>query len=439
MIQELKIQNILNNLNSKVKRESKEMAKFDIRDAGKIDVLNFILSFFTMFEENKKLTLSGWAIQLGFMIEGFVSKQAIGEKFYDRHLSHVKSLLTESLSLQLEDLNEKTNLDNQLFKSFKKVFLRDSVCFKLSASLADAFPGSGKGATARIQTVYELKSQVYEYFQLCSYRDNDQKAAADILPFLKKGCLVIQDLGYQCFDVYRQINKKGAFFLTRWSYGTILLNVVSGKRIDLLALLKKEGQIDMLVKLGATDQIEVRIVAKKVSQQVAEKRKRDAKRNQKKGTNHSPRYYKLLEWDIRITNVSKEIWTSDEVLLAYRLRWHIEIIYKAWKSGLNMDKKAIHKMSENKCTMFFYLMLLYAIVNCQVKYCYYRNKINQEYPDKDLSILKFYNFAQEFRKKIEEHKDSEYILKLVNKYCCYEKRKKRKNHEQLFNYQTSTS
>lgn len=438
MVQKLKIQDILKSTNKKVEAALLESPKFDIRSSGKITVLNFIESFFKMFEENKKLTLGNWSIQLGFQIEDLVSKQAISEKFYDRHLNHIKCILSESLSLKIAALNQKTNLDNDLFKSFNKVLLRDSVCFKLHESLSDAIPGSRNGAMARLQTAYDLKAQWYEYFTLCSYRDNDQKAAADILDYLDEDDLVIQDLGYQNFSVYRQIVEKGAYFLTPWSYGTILLDIDSGERIDFLRLLKEKGELDMQVKLGVTEQLEVRIVAQKLSEQVAARRKRDARKHQKSCTNHSKEYYEFLEWDIRITNVGEEIWTCDEVMLAYRLRWHIEIIYKAWKSSLNMDKKAVHKMNANKCKMYFYLMLLYAIINCQVKYCYFKIKLAERYPDKQLSILKFYNFVQEFRKKIEEYQDPEYILNLVVKHCCYEKRKKRKNHEQLLNYQYNT-
>jgi len=317
--------------------------------------------------------------------------------------------------------------------------VRDSVCFNLHDSLASVFTGSGKGSTARLQTAYELKSRSYEYFKLCSYRENDQKAAGDVLPYLEKNDLVIQDLGYQSFKVYGQIINKGAFFLTAWSYGSIIMDIDSGERIDLLALLKKEGQIDRMVKLGAIDQLKVRIVAKKIAPKVAAERKRKARKDHKKSTNHSNNYYKMLEWDIRITNVPKETWTLEKVLLAYRLRWHIEIIYKAWKSSLNMNKKAVHKMNASKCKMIFYLMLLYAVINCQVKYRYFLIKIKQRYENKDLSIVKFYNFAQEFRKYIEGNLESEHLLYLVVKHCCYEKRNKRKNYEQLFYYQANTS
>lgn len=439
MVQTLKVQDILNNLNETVKEKLKGIRQFDIRLSGKIDVLSFILSFFSMFEENKKLTLSLWSIQLGFIIGDLISKQAISSKFYDRHLNHIASILEESLSLKIESLNEKAVLDNGLFINFGKVLLRDSVCFNLHDSLADVFAGSGNGSTARLQTAYNLKTRSYEYFDLCSYRENDQKAAADIVSSLEKGDLVIQDLGYQSYKAYEEIIEKGAFFLTAWSYGTIIFDIDSGERIDLLSLLKKEGQIDQSVKLGVNDQLEVRIVAKRIAPKVAESRKRKARKDHKKSTNHSNDYYKMLEWDIRVTNVGKEIWTLEEVLLAYRLRWHIEIIYKAWKSSLNMNKKAVHKMNASKCKMIFYLMLLYAVVNCQVKYSYFYIKIKQRYTNKHLSILKFYNFAQEFRKYIEDNLESEHLLSLVVKNCCYEKRKRRKNHEQLFYYQANTS
>lgn len=439
MVQKLKIQDILKSINKKVEEQIKDDLKFDLRSSGKITVLNFILSFFAMFEGNKKMTLNWWSIQLGIIIGDIVSKQAISSKFYNRHLSHIENILKESLSLKIEELNEKGVLDNYLFSSFGKVLLRDSVCFNLHDSLANIYAGSGKGSTARLQTAYDLKSRSYTYFELGSFRRNDQKAAGDILPYLNKGDLVIQDLGYQSFKIYGLIMKRGAFFLTPWSYGTIITDIDTGERINLLALLKKKGQIDKIIILGVRDQVKVRIVAKRVSPKVAAERKRKARKDRNKSANHSKEYYKMLEWDIRVTNVPKDIWSLDEVLLAYRLRWHIEIIYKAWKSSLSMNKKAVHKMDANKCKMIFYLMLLYAVINCQVKYCYFLIKIKERYKNKDLSILKFYNFAQEFRKYVEDNLESEELLNLVMKKCCYDKRYKRKNNEQLLFCQPNTS
>ncbi len=56
-----------------------------------------------------------------------------------------------------------------------------------------------------------------------------------------------------------------------------------------------------------------------------------------KRTNHSERYYKLMDWNIYITNVPPAVWSSKDVDAVYPLRWRIETIFKAWKSNMCLE------------------------------------------------------------------------------------------------------
>src|SRR5437763_6344053 len=54
---------------------------------------------------------------------------------------------------------------------------------------------------------------------LDAYSDNDQGASGRVIPLLKKGDLLIRDMGYSVLQVFKQIIDNEAFFISRLHYG----------------------------------------------------------------------------------------------------------------------------------------------------------------------------------------------------------------------------
>ncbi len=50
----------------------------------------------------------------------------------------------------------------------------------------------------------------------------------------------------------------------------------------------------------------------------------------------SPKRLYLLAWNIFLTNVPSQLWPLRALQPIYRLRWRIEIIFKAWKNHLGL-------------------------------------------------------------------------------------------------------
>lgn len=433
-----KIQEILEkSLDAKEIAELGKETRFTIRKGGKIQPLNFILSFFAVFSVNQLMSLNNWSSALSFLLGDTVSKQALSQKFYDRHLNFIQKVLKHVMSKKMSYfLKKSVHLENtqELFKDFNRVFVRDSTCIKLDSSLSEFFPSSfrqtGQGATAKIQTAYNLKAFEYHYYDLGSYRDTDGKKAESVFEYAEEGDLVMEDLGYQSFDNYKKLMDKGIYLVTKWKYGTILFTEQEEERIDLLALLREKGEIDMVVKMGVEHKIKVRIVAKKLPKKVAQKRKKEARKNRHSKAKHAQNYLDFLEWDIVITTVPDTIWTAEQVLTAYRLRWHIEIIFKAWKSKLNFDKIVTHKMNANQCKTIIYLALLYVFLRSSLLFQFFQQQVRIHYKNKELSLLKFYDFLQTFLVQIQKV-PLELSIKIVVKHACYDKQPKRKNHHQL--------
>ncbi len=174
---------------------------------------------------------------------------------------------------------------------------------------------------ARIQTILDLKTMQFLSFTLSGFTRNDQAASGDIIPLCSAGDLIIRDLGYFALSTFQQLADKGVHFLSRLRFG---LNIyeLDGTAIALKSLLKKQNKVDRWVLIGEK-KVMVRLVMLPVPKEVAAEKKRKAKQDRDKRLNHSNEYYTWLEYNVYITTVDEQTWSTEDVLNAYRVRWQI--------------------------------------------------------------------------------------------------------------------
>ncbi|MCB9081177.1 MAG: transposase [Lewinellaceae bacterium] len=313
--------------------------------------------------------------------------------------------------------------------------------FKAAGWLSPFFPGpySHKGAcaTAKIQLRLNLLEENYEGLCLQSFRDNDQKHAGTILSSLQPHELVIRDLGYWSLPVFRGIAQRQAYFLSRYKYGVSCLEIDTKQPIDLLKYLKAQHRkgllvIDRPILRGKDEQLPVRLVAIKVPQQIAQYRRRKAATDRNQRAKHSSEYMQLLDWSIFITNVPQQTWSYREVLKAYGFRWHIETVFKCWKSKFKLGKLFEHKQSLSParvvitCLLFLLFLTLFFVPLAN-----YFIRAVQEKAQKQVSLMKLADFVKERFQDLLLAKDLEEFVPAVAYYCTYEKRNKRRNHLEL--------
>jgi len=82
--------------------------------------------------------------------------------------------------------------------------------------------------------------------------------------------------------------------------------------------------------------VRARLVALPAPEAVANERRRRARANRDQRLNPGREHLFLMGWSIFLTNVSREVWPAQSLAMVYRLRWRIEIIFKAWKSHLGL-------------------------------------------------------------------------------------------------------
>lgn len=374
-------------------------------------------------------TFNGWSLQIGILSGRCVSKQGLFDRIHEGTTAFAKQLVQHVLLYQT-----KKNYAAKLFDHFKKVVLHDSSTLHLPPILAFLFPGNhSRGeqkAVARIQTIIDIKGVKFLDFVLGSFTQNDQSASASILSHVKKGDLVIRDLGYFAIASFKKLIKAQVHFLSRLKYGVGIYDK-QGRQIALKKLLGKGKRVDRQVFIGIEKQVMVRLVMIPLPPEQAARKKRKARQDRDKRLNHSKAYYQWLGYSIYITTVGNDIWTAKQVAEAYRVRWQIEIIFKSWKTGFHMQEM-LHEGcgNEHRVKVSIYLMLLFMCLFINKIYVRYKNEIEKG-TDKLISLLKLAVFMANHM--IEIFLMSHAQLKAcIAQHCCYEKRYDRVNMAQVY-------
>lgn len=418
----------------------------------KTSITNLMLAFFFMALTGKN-GYHTWAKNLGRLIGGTVSKVALWKKMGKEQRDCLQAILERTFNIRLSVRFVAGKNSQVLFSPFGEIYLQDSTIISLPDDLSLYYKGSVSGgkqkSSMRLQVIYSLLSGSFREFGMHSFTDNDQGASGGIIKLLRPDDLVIRDLGYFVLNVFRQIASADAFFLSRYRYGTYIYDAHTGGQIQLKQVLK-DSIVDLQVVLGAEEKLPCRLVAVKLPDHVAAQKRRKAKEDRDKRLNHSKEYMDSLSWVIFITNISNQVWSPMEILKAYRLRWHIEIIFKGWKSHLNMAHlvpeapKANRKQEKYLCLYKYRLdstilmMLIFIIIFQVTIYTSLGLKIWQKFT-RLISSLKLCAYIADLREKILECNTLEDLEPDITYYATYEKRRKRLNHLerlfQLFDYQ----
>lgn len=373
------------------------------------------------------------ALGLSISTQTLISKTALFKRCKNNAVDFVKKVI-EAL-IASTDAVENLAFDVPIaLQSFRRIIVQDSTCIKLHSRLAEFFPGAknhtqSTQASLKIQAAFDVLSQQFIYFQLACFRDNDQSAAKDI-EFVKKGDLIIRDLGYFVLNAFQAIIDQGAFFVSRWQHNTALLDPQTKAPIQLLKILKKSpGKLDMSVLLGCKKQIPVRLVAIKLPQDIAQQRRRKAKNDRHPKANPSKEKLQLLGWELFITNIDFDVCETDVIAQIYGVRWQIEILFKSWKSYLNLKHAPSH--NRNTVELWVYAKLLLAtLIHIAVVKTQYQlitasaSRIAMS-PLKTISVVREIIIA-EFKGSIEKIHDGFYI-KLVVYFSRYERSKHRQH------------
>lgn len=271
------------------------------------------------------------ALQLGLMI----TERAVAKRFTPELVAFLREVFSRVLGKAVVVLP----VDSPLLKKFTAVFLGDSSTVGLPDECAAEFPGcggtsnSGKAAL-KLQVVWNLCTGKLTRLLIEPGRSSDAKSAAveDIPPV---GSLSIWDLGYFSLKRFRTWTDKGAYWISRLQPGTVVIDP-NGGSWNLRERLRQhlwDGPLDIMVWLGSEQRVPSRLIALRAPQEVAARRRQKAhEKAQKSGRTPTAEHLEWCNWTIFVTNCPADLLTWQEVVVLYRSRWQIELLFKLWKS-----------------------------------------------------------------------------------------------------------
>lgn len=226
-----------------------------------------------------------------------------------------------------------------LLDRFAAVLILDSTTTTLPDDLRERFPGCGGShgggqAALKLQVQWDLRSGAIDAVAIESGRDCDYKTSLQSAP-LTPGSLRITDLGYFDTEVFQRLDQQHIYWLSRLQFGTNVFTP-QGQRLSLLDWLGDQPGpfVDRPILMGTERKVACRIVAWRVPQEVANRRRQKliAETRRKDGRVPSKERLAWCDWTILVTNVAAEKLTAKEIAVLYRARWQIELLFKRWKS-----------------------------------------------------------------------------------------------------------
>jgi len=297
-----------------------------------------------------------------------ISKQALDSRFDESAVRFIKSILEEQFSNQIGQ-----SLDNGFLENFTRVSIKDGTRFDVPQRLKDMFPGFGGKVTSEaaicIQYEFDLKNGKMLDFDITSAKKTDYQDAKEKTTDIKKGDLIIRDLGYFSSEVLETIIKKEAFILSKLKTNITVydesMNEIDFSKLYSKMIRNKQSHAHIKVFIGEKRKIPVRLILNLVPEDVYQKRVRKTEReNKKKGSQTSQKYKIRAHFNLMITNVPEKDLPARQVYLLYKTRWQIELIFKIWKSTIGIHK--IHPMDYCRLMCLLYAKLIIILINSQI-------------------------------------------------------------------------
>jgi DDE family transposase len=264
-----------------------------------------------------------------------ISEAAFNERFDARAAECLRRVLEKALNYLFAARPEAI----PLLRRFATVSIEDVTIVGLPAELAQQFPGCGGPdpqagqAGWKLLTRWDVTTGRLEIRSPAPARDSERTLSADLAP-LPPNSLRLCDLGF--FDLGRLAadEPQGIHFVSRVP-ARLKVKVGAPAAVNVTTWLDRQtaDRIDTEAVLGIQG-LRCRLIALRLPEDVAQKRlRRLRKKLRQKGRKLSEHQRVMCQWTVLITDLPAETFTVEEICVLYRVRWQVELLYKAWKSG----------------------------------------------------------------------------------------------------------
>ncbi|MBU1044268.1 MAG: IS4 family transposase [Candidatus Omnitrophica bacterium] len=391
------------------------------RYGGKITGSIFLDLIVFNSDNLKKQSLNDMSIELLNNHKIHITKQSIHERFNTYALLFLKVVLEKILSQQFIDQDKTMG-----FPNVNRILIKDSTEFQIDESLSNAYPGSGGGgskAAVRIQYEYDILNGKINDLSINAFNDQDSRNSIDTIDIVKQGDLIIRDLAYMNLSVLSKISDQKAFYLSRINSSTKIYELVKGAycELDFVKLteemkIKKAAMLERQVYIGSREKLPTRLIIHLMPEDEVAKRLRRAKENnKKKGRGNLGKDFKARAGlNLFISNTKAEDIPIEKVWPMYTLRRQIELMFKIWKSLVNIDK--IKKVKQKRLEIYLFAKLILIVLSWKIIW-----RVSSWVYILDNKALSFYKSYKTMMKRIDELrnifiKDTEKITIFIIKF-----------------------
>jgi hypothetical protein len=267
-----------------------------------------------------------------------VSKAAIPARFTEALVAFLRVVLDHIVErLLTAKLASVASL-----QGFTGIYLGDGTTVALPDHYAAQFPGcggtAGSGRAAlKIQLLWEILSGAVRRLVVIESGKSSDATSPIAEEQVPAGSLMVFDLGYFGLDRFRRLIGAGVSWVSRLQFGVTVYDS-AGRELSLLDYLQRrysEGErlIDITIVLGVEHRLRCRLIAVRIPQETAARRRQAAHaKATKHGRAASQDYLRWQDWTIFVTDCAAERLTWQAVIVLYRARWQIELMFKIWKS-----------------------------------------------------------------------------------------------------------
>jgi hypothetical protein len=281
-----------------------------------------------------------------------ISKQGLHKRCHEGTLEFMKSVLNTLLAHTFSSVGHLGAIP-----FIQRVQVIDSTEIRLHEGLKALFPQvRNQGAAVKLQSLMDVVNKDILALEICPSKAPDQ-GYKNHIAHVQLNDLLIGDLGYFCVDTFREVTRRGGFFLSRHFKNTHVYQLNRQERIDLRKQLKQsqEDTVSLDIRLGGS-QFPCRLVAIKLPEEAYQKRLKNLKEKHRK----DPKMKKYEEdvfdhWTLLITNLPVSI-QAETLLRLYSMRWQIELFYKMAKTFLKL--KAIKETNRKRAMITLYTVLI---------------------------------------------------------------------------------
>lgn len=242
-----------------------------------------------------------------------------------------------------------------------RILTEDSTFQRMHNSNAANFPAHGnkKGVTSgfKADLIYDLLTGKPLDQKLAGGTEQDKSLGKRILDIVSKNDLVLRDMGYFSVEIFAALSEKLAFWLSRLP-ANVNVSTLDGIPLEKLLRSRKNNRLDLTVRVGSSG-LQCRLVAVRADDKLAAKRRRERRQNSK----NKPSQQTLIRdgWHILLTNLD-EAHSSKDLFEIYRLRWNIEVRFKAWKQAINMKSLFSRASNFHHQEALIYAALIFQLI-----------------------------------------------------------------------------